>query len=494
MGDRRFTILALAALLAYAVLVGVHTSPVAAGSDSAGYLFSAKLLSEGRLTAPMRTLPEFPPADVFEYTPLGMIYSERLGALIPTYPIGLPLFYALAALPAGWTLGPILVATLMACGAVVFTYQLVRELGVGRDLAVLAAAGLAVCPLVFFTTFQPLSDTASACWNAAAVWCALRSRRAAPGGSAWSWGVAAGAAFAITVLIRPANMLLLPVLVVLLGRPRLLAAAELGGLPGALFLGWYHHTLYGSVLTTGYGSVWGMFGADHVVPSLQKYLAWVPAFLPLSVLAVGLAPWLPWRSRGREIAALVFWIVGYGAFYAFYPPTHEHRWYLRFILPMFPALLALAVVGAEHVLARLPAARRAIVRSTTVAVLAGLTLGAGWHHWMRSRLDELERHNEVYRTIPTWADASLPRDAVIITQYPSCSFYFYTDRVILRSDVLTRARFAELASIARAGGRSVYAIVTRADDERTLTERLPGRWSEVERFGDFGVFQLQEVE
>jgi hypothetical protein len=378
----------------------------------------------------------------------------------------------------------------MACGAVAGTFLIVRELGVRRDLAALAAAALAVCPLVFFTTFQPLSDTASACCNALGVWAALRARRIDGRGL----GIAAGAALAATVLIRPSNMLLLPVIVVLLGRPRLLGAAFLGGLPGAIFLGWYHHALYGSILTTGYGSVWSMFGVSHVVPSLQNYLAWVPAFLPLSVLAVVLAPWLPWRTRGREIAALLVWIAGYGVFYAFYPPTHEHRWYLRFILPMFPGLLALAVLGLEHALERFPASRQAIVRRTTLAVAAGLTLGAGWHHWTRSRLDELRRHNELYRAIPAWADATLPGEAVILTQYPSCSFYFYTGRVILRSDVLTRERFAQLATVARAGSRPVYAIVTRADDERTLTERLPGRWTEVQRFGDFGVWRLEQGE
>lgn len=484
---RRFALLAGLALLAYAAWVGVHTSPVAAGSDSAGYLLSAKLLTEGRLATPLRTLPDFPPAKAWEYTPLGMIHSPRMDGLVPTYPIGLPLCYAVASTLAGWTLGPILVATLMACGAVAGTYLVARELQVRRDFAALSAAALAVCPLVFFTTLQPMSDTSSACWNAAAVWCALRARRTGSG----RWSAAAGAALAVTVLIRPANLLMLPVLVVLIARPRLLAAAFAGGLPGAVFLGWYHHALYGSVLVTGYGSVWGMFGTEHAAPSLHKYLVWVPAFLPLSVLAVALGPWLPWRARGREVGALLLWVVAYGGFYAFYPPTHEHRWYLRFILPMFPGLLALAALGLEGVLARMPEARRVVVRPATVALLAGVTLAAGWHHWRHSRLAELETHAAIYRDIPAWADATQPPGAIILTQYPSCSFYFYTDRAILRSDVLTPARFAELAAIARAAGHPVLAIVTREDDELTLPQRLPGNWSEVRRFGDFGVWQLE---
>lgn len=488
--SRAFLLACGAALLAYALALAMHTSPVAAGSDSAGYLLSARLLTEGRLSMPLRTLPEFPPEDFFEYTPLGMIFSERLGALIPTYPIGLPLFHALGSTLAGWTLGPILVATLMACGAVVFTYLAARELDVGREIAGLAALALGVCPLVFFTTFQPMSDTASTCWNAAAVFCALRASR---GGTA-RWSLAAGAALAITVLIRPANLLLLPVLVILLAQPRRLAWAFVGGLPGALFLAWYHHALYGSVLVTGYGSVWSMFGSAHVAPSLHKYVVWVPAFLPVSVLALALGPWLPWRTRGREIAALVLWAIAYGGFYAFYPPTHEHRWYLRFILPMFPALLILAALALEHALGRMRANHRAVARPAALALLTGITLASAWHQGSRARLGELEKHTDLYREIPTWADAALPREAILLTQYPSCSFYVYTERAVLRSDVLKPARFATLAALARSQARPVYAIVTSDDDERTLSTRLPGTWIEEKRFGPFGVWRLSDAE
>lgn len=488
--SRVFLIACGAVLFAYALALGMHTSPVAAGSDSAGYLLSARLLTEGRLSMPMRTLPEFPSTDMFEYTPLGMIFSERLGALIPTYPIGLPLLHALGSTLAGWTLGPILVATLMACGAVMFTYLAARELDVRREFAGLAALALGVCPLVFFTTFLPMSDTASTCWNAAAVFCALRASR----DGAARWSVATGAALAITVLIRPANLLLLPVLILILAQPRRLAWAFVGGLPGALFLAWYHHALYGSVLVTGYGSVWSMFGSAHVAPSLHKYLVWVPAFLPVSVLVLALGPWLPWRTCGREIAALVLWVIAYGAFYAFYPPTHEHRWYLRFILPMFPSLLILAALALQHAIERLRAGHRTVVRLAALALLAGITLASSWHHASRARLGELEEHTNLYREIPTWVDAALPREAIVLTQYPSCSFYFYTERAILRSDVLKPARFAALAAFARSQARPVYAIVRSDDDERTLSARLPGSWIEEKRFGSFGVWRLNEAE
>lgn len=482
----RFATTLLAALLLYAVLVASQTSPVAAGSDSAGYLLSARLLTEGQLSTPLRTVPGFPPAEVWENTPLGMIFSERAGALIPTYPVGLPILYAIAGTVAGWHWGPILVATAMACGAALFTFLCVRRVGVRREIAGPVAVALAACPLVFYTTFQPLSDTASVCFNAFAVACALR----AGGTRSLAWSLGAGAGLAAAVLVRPSNLLLAPALVVALGHWRPLAGAILGGLPGALGLAWYHHALYGSVTTTGYGSVWGMFGGEHILPSLRKYLIWVPAFLPVGAIGVLALPWLPWRERRREITAMLLWVLAFFLFYAFYPPTHENRWYLRFVLPAFPALLALAGLALEAVLVPLQPRPCAVVGRWAIACALAASLGTSVYHWRSARLGELAEGAAVFRDLPQWVDAHLPQDAILLTLHHSCAFYVYTDRAIVRSDVIKPARFAALAAHAREQGQGVYAVVTRADDEPSLPERLPGTWAIEKRFGDFGVWRL----
>ncbi len=470
----------------YAALVGGHFHPVAAGADPAGYLLSARLLSEGQLTTEMRVLPGFPPAEAWEYTPLGAVHSERLGALVPTYPVGLPLAYAVSARVFGWHWGPVLIGTLFACGAVAATYLASRESGAGRAMAAAAAVALAVCPLLLHASFQPLSDPAAACTTALAVAFALRARRQQD----WIGSVAAGAALAGAVLLRPTNLLALPAIALALGRPRLLAGALLGGLPGAVFLGWYQHTLYGGVMETGYGPIWALFDVAHVAPALHKYGVWLPAFLPVGALALVLAPWLPWRSRAREVAVLLLWFFAFAGFYAFYRHTHEIRWFLRFLLPGLPALLALAALAADSLCGRLAASRRRFARRTAAVIAILVSLGTGIHHWRAEDLGGVGRKLEMFRDAAIWTDAHLPPDAVILTLYASGSFYVYTERTVLRADVIKARRFADLTALAAENRWPVYALLAREADEPGLAERLPGTWSEVRRFGEAGELGL----
>ena len=52
-------------------------------------------------------------------------------------------------------------------------------------------------------------------------------------------------------------------------------------------------------------------------------------------------PWVP-VARRRELAVLGLWAALLIGFYAFYFHSGESWWYLRFILPAFPALLLAA--------------------------------------------------------------------------------------------------------------------------------------------------------
>src|SRR5688572_25804139 len=56
---RWFVWLGVIALAGYALFLGAHTTVVAGGSDSSGYLNSARLLASGRLQTEVRVPPEF---------------------------------------------------------------------------------------------------------------------------------------------------------------------------------------------------------------------------------------------------------------------------------------------------------------------------------------------------------------------------------------------------------------------------------------------------
>jgi hypothetical protein len=80
-----------------------YAGAYAGGADSAGYLNSARLLSEGRVSTPMRALPELPPGPTTSelYMPLGFV-TTGTDRLASAYPIGLPALIAAASYAVGW--------------------------------------------------------------------------------------------------------------------------------------------------------------------------------------------------------------------------------------------------------------------------------------------------------------------------------------------------------------------------------------------------------
>ncbi|MDQ5979869.1 MAG: 2 protein, partial [Verrucomicrobiota bacterium] len=257
----RLTLLAVAAAAAaYTFFIAWYHAPYAGGSDSSGYLNSARLLLAGRLTAPLTLPPELPP-DLLpraHFAPLGYSPDPRGPDLLPSYPVGLPLHFAAAGSLIGLRPATTLVAVLSALGLVGLLYLTALELGVRPGWAAGLAAGAGLSPLTLFYALQPMSDLVAATWTVLAMLAALRSARHA------GWALAAGAAFAVSVLVRPTNLLLvLPALVALAPNRRAWLAFVAGGLPFAAFLACYNHALYGRILTTGYGDVSSLFAGKN---------------------------------------------------------------------------------------------------------------------------------------------------------------------------------------------------------------------------------------
>src|SRR5450432_316314 len=97
--DRILTGLLLLGAVVYSIFLYRDGSPYAGGSDSSGYLNSARLLSAGRFFGPMR-IPSGQPYLSFgpeTFQPLGFVTDAREPRLVPTYPPGLPLHLMIAA-------------------------------------------------------------------------------------------------------------------------------------------------------------------------------------------------------------------------------------------------------------------------------------------------------------------------------------------------------------------------------------------------------------
>lgn len=480
-----FTAVCLGALALYAAILLWRSTDVGGGSDSAGYLMSARLITEGRLTLPPRTIPELP-ADDWHYTPLGMVMGGSEKTLRPTYPIGFPLHLAAGSALAGWTWGTRLVNVLGALATVVLTYACARQMGARRLFAVSAAACLAASPILVFASLQPLSDMLSTTWNVAAFACAIRARNT---GRA-AWGCASGCAVAVAVLVRPTDALIVPALSLVLWNWRQLLAAFLGGVPGAIFLLWYNNTLYGSPFLTGYGPFSGLIGREWIAQTLPMYATWIPRLLPIGVIGLVLVVWWPWRRYWRELAGLLIWFFGFLGFFALYACTHETWWYMRFVLPAFPALAIAAAVASEQVSGRgllarkpwMPIALAALPLAVSVWISHGILKDTGvWN---------MAEGQKPYKELSLWARDNLPSNAVVASLHASCSLYFYTDLTMVRSDNFGADRFAAFRERLRATGRPAYAILLKHDDEPRRQELIPGEWVEVKRSGDFALWRL----
>lgn len=480
---RRAVVLTAAlAVAAYAVFLVRHVSPHAGGADSSGYLHSARLLSRGQFTAAVRTVPGHSATEFgrFAHMPLGFTIRSD-SRLVPTYPTGLPLQIWAAAAVSGWSHAVTVVNVFISLASGGLLYALARRLQIRPLLAAAGVALLWACPLFIFAALQPMSDLSAVGWCLAALYGAVRAR------DDWRWALACGACLGVAVLVRPTNLLLvLPVAVALGWRPWSWVAFGVGGLPAAAFLICYNWRVYGAALTTGYGDVWSSFSVDFLAHNLAHFARWIPALLsPLILLAV-VAPFLA-TGRQRGAVVLTAWAVGLVGFYAFYYHSGETWWYLRFILPAFPALILLALLAVQAAGEAL-AWRRKIVG----LMIAGLVLALvmPWKQVRPAEVLAIEPGERTYPDAAHWAQQHLPADAAVCCLQMSGAFFYYTDFLIVRWDQVPPDRMTALLPALAAAHRPVYAALFPFETPEAL-DTVGGHWTKLTTVGQVTFWQRQ---
>jgi hypothetical protein len=478
---------ALLGLALYAVVIGKHVGAVAGGSDSSGYMNHARLLASGRIHVPPRILPGLPQAEApyHLYVPLGFKPSPDGDGLVPTYPAGFPLFI-LAAVPlAGWRHAGDVAIILHALAGLLATYALGRMIGLGKRWAVAGAAIVGLSPLYLWFSLEAMSDVPSLVWTTVAVLAALRSRENA------AWALAAGAAMAIDVLLRPTNALaFVPVAVALGGSPRRWMLLIAGGLPGATFYCLHSAAAYGSFLATGYGDTTLAFRAGYVLPTFLHYARWIPAlFTPAAALVLGL-PWLG-RVPGRTRWLLGTWILAFAAFYSTYECTHETWWYLRFLLPAAPAIVVGSLLVLRALLSRAPAqADPGRSKGAFAALLAIIAASSFW--WSRDLLAlEIGRTELRYENVADWMTSNAPPDAVCLAMQASGALFYYTRFTVIRWDALDQANVGRVDAAIRNSRKPLYAVLFpfESGESRVLEKRMPGRWIQVGNVQDVTIWR-----
>jgi 4-amino-4-deoxy-L-arabinose transferase-like glycosyltransferase len=468
----------------YAWLLYQRGSPFAAGSDSSGYLNSARLLARGEFAIPVRAVEGLTPADYdfIVFQPLGFVINRVKGTIAPTYPIGLPLHLLAAAPVVGWEKTARVVNVLNALAAGALLYALGRRLGLGRAWALGGVALLWASPVFLYHAIQPMSDPLAVTWVLAALLAAWRARDDA------RWGLGAGAAFAMAVLVRPTNLLLALPLAIALGlRWRAWLACVAAGLPGAIALGYYNERAYESPFTSGYGYLGDAFELRFLGPTLAHFALWIPLLVSVPAALAALA--LPWTERRRPalVAMLAAWLLVLVAFYCTYFCAHETWWYLRFLLPAFPAVILAGALAGQSLAARLRGAARSLVPlacfAAGLAQLGAITAREGF-------LPELRNWERDYALGARWLDAHLPPGAVVVCAQTSGALFYYTGFVIARSDFLSPRDFHRLAQAAARAGRPIYAAFLPEEPGDVFEKRLGGEWRRIGTDGKLLVWQL----
>ena len=464
---------ALTALAALAVAFRWGTS-VVGGSDSNCYVSQAGLWLQGAIRSPQAVGFDPPwPNAAWSLTPTGFVPSQVVpGAIAPMCPPGLALTMA-----STWAIaGPSAVfaaVPLLGALAVWLSYLLGRALD--RPATGLAAAVLvAASPVVLFQIVQPMSDVPAMAWWLLATVLASRPGRIRALGA----GLAASAA----ILTRPNLAPLALVIAAFLAfrprdarhAPRRIADAGLfllGVLPGGVAVAVIQQWLYGSPLSSGYGSLGLLFSWSHLGPNLRRYPAWlITTHTPVVCLAVAApfvlrartlqesdsdrwrqATWLAWLCLALACAV---W-----AAYATYT-VFDAWWFLRFLLPAIPLLIALCAVVLVAIVARLPESARAGTAVACVAALAAFFVYTAAARGVFG-LWQFERR---FRDAGEYVAARLPEQAVVLTIWESGSVRYYGKRLTILPDQIDPAWFDRVLAFLDEIGRPPFLLFETAEE------------------------------
>jgi hypothetical protein len=239
-------------------------------------------------------------------------------------------------------------------------------------------------------------------------------------------------------------------------RLRGLLAMIAGSLPGVLALLWLNHSLYGSVIGSGYGAASGLFAGRHIHANLSNYSRAI--FQTQNVVPlIGLLGPLVFDGIKRKAAMLMVAFAGAViAIYLLYSPFPEW-WYLRFLIPALVTMLVLASAVCVHLLGR--ANMGGLI--PIVAVVLGI---AGARAAGDRQAFELQRMEGRYRQTASLVRDRLPANAVVITVWESGSVRFHADRDIVMWDSLDPAWLDDALTWLRSKQLQPYFLFERREE------------------------------
>jgi len=437
--------------------------PWCGGADSYGYVSASRLLRSFRLSDSAAIASYLPVPDPLRVAaPLGYVPAVREEAIVPGYPLGLPLVMAAFAAVFGDG-AEFYVSPVVAAGALAAAFGIARAFA---DVTAgwLSAFLLAITPILVNQAVQPMSDTAATFWLLLAFWLLVRAQERQ------GWWLAAGAAAGMVFLTRP---VLLPATVALLG-----VAGAIGGrraailfcaafAPFVFFQGWLHWRLYGSILASGYGSGSQLFAIGRLPGNFVEYFTWLnysmsPVFLITFAAALfGSTPfWL------RAAVVVVFSAVA--APYLFYF-TYDDWQDTRFLLPGMALAVILCGITIRNLVARWASPAVAPLVLLAIAVAAAV---ASYRFLDRHHTLALARVEARYPRVAEWIDRVAPERTVVLALLHSGSVRFYAGRPTARWDQMTSEELAAAIAALSARGWNTWAVVDGPAESEAFWPRV----------------------
>jgi Dolichyl-phosphate-mannose-protein mannosyltransferase len=457
-GARLVTPVAVILAVCPAIAGLARNSWTAGGADSYAYVSQADLWLHLRLKMPVAIAASAPwPDALWTFAPHGYRPASQGNAIVPVTAPGLPLMMAAAKGLAGQR-AMFWVVPLTGALLVWMTFAIARRLG-SKGIGIAAAWLVATSPAFLAMLVSPMSDVPAAAFWAVAVYFALADTRRA--------ALAAGAAASAAILVRP-NLAPLAVVIagwmrssVVSGSGRTSRATWFGAgiLPGCLIVAVLNTWLYGSPLSSGYGGLDTLFAIANIGTNLRRYGGWLMesqtpvALIGLIALALPLRAFWPTRAwqRAAQLMAMMVGVVL--AIYCVYTPF-DAWWYLRFLLPCWPAMC----LGVAGVLVGRMGSRPLVVRFAALAILVaagihGIDFAAG-----RGAFPSGEGDHR-YASIAKLAEQATEPASVILTGQNTGPTRYYGGRATLRFDLLDGAWLDRAVAWLAAQGRHPYILI-----------------------------------